>query len=194
MLNHASALHKHAAGTRGGVEHNAPVRLQHMGNERDQRYRRKKFAAIMRVLCSKAGQKVFVDAPEDIARDRFQLISVERAQQLTQNVVLNLKIFDFGQHAAQVGVVGLDGVHGGDNGLGPTLTLLQRCQIVELRFRFQVDGALAGKILLGERTGFAPACRQSRFKPLPHCQKAAIGMTQKNQPHDRQKVLVTCIV
>ncbi len=107
VLNHAGALHKHAAGTGSGIKHNAPVRLQHMGNERNQRYRRKEFAAVMGVLCGKAGQKIFVDAPENITRDRFQLIPVKRTQQVIKHRFIQFIILFFGQHAAQVGVVSL---------------------------------------------------------------------------------------
>ena len=89
LLDDARALHEHAAGTTGRIQHGAALGVEHMGNQRDQRDGGEELAAVVRLLVGELGEEVFVDAPEDIAGDLLQLIGVEGAQQLAEDLALS---------------------------------------------------------------------------------------------------------
>ena len=101
----AGALHEHAAGAARRVEHGAALRVQHVGDQRHQRDGREELTAVVRLLVGELGEEVFVDAPEDVALDPFQLVGVEGAQQLAEDVVVQFLVFALGQDAAQAVVV-----------------------------------------------------------------------------------------
>jgi hypothetical protein len=56
--------------------------------------------------------------PKTSPETALQLLGVEGAQQLAEHGVVQLLVLALGQDAAQALVVGLDGLHGGDDGLG----------------------------------------------------------------------------
>jgi hypothetical protein len=89
------------------------------------------------LLVGKLGQEVFVDAAEDVAGDALKLLGVEGAQQLAEHDVVQFLVLAFGQDAAQILIVGLDGLHGGDDGLGAVGAVRQGYQSVELGLGLQ---------------------------------------------------------
>jgi len=119
---------------------------------------------------------------------------VEGAQQLAEHGIDEFLILALGQHAAQVLVIGLDGFHGVDDGLGAVGAVGQGHQGVELGLGLQEDGTLLRKILLGQRPRLAAASGQPRFDGILDAQKTAVGMPQEDQAHDRQEIFVACIV
>jgi hypothetical protein len=53
------------------------------------------------LLVSELGKEVLVEAAEDIAGHLLQLVGVEGAQQLAEDLVIQFLVFALGQHAAQ---------------------------------------------------------------------------------------------
>ena len=162
-LDEAGALDEHAARAAGRVEHDAALRREHVGDERDQRDRREELAAVVGLLVGELGEEVFVDAAEHVARDLFEFFRVEGAQELAEDGVVEFLIFSLGEHTAQVLVVFLDGLHRLDDGLGPVVAVGQRNQIVKLGLGPEKDGALLREVRLGERPCLAAARGQVRF-------------------------------
>ena len=64
LLHGAGALHEHAAGAAGRVEHRAALGVQHVGDQRDQGDGGEEFAAVMSLLVREPGQEVLVDAAD----------------------------------------------------------------------------------------------------------------------------------
>ena len=165
-----------------------------MGDQRDQGERREELAAVVCLLVGELGQEVFVDAAEDVAGDTLQLVRVEETQQPAEHVVAQVLILGLGQGAAQAGVVGLDGLHGRNDGLGPVCGVGQGNELVELRRGPQEDGASLGEIFLGERPLLAAADGQTVHDVIPDREKAAVGVAEEHQPHHRQEVFVAGVV
>jgi hypothetical protein len=67
VFNEVAGLNEHPARSAGWVENRTVVRLDDIDNELDQRRRREEFAVVVRFLNRKLGEKIFVDATEDIA-------------------------------------------------------------------------------------------------------------------------------
>ena len=65
---------------------------------------------------------------------------------------------------------------------------------VELGPGLQENGALPGKIFLGQRWSLATTLGEIGLDDILHAQVAAVGMAQKHQAHDRQEILVARIV
>ena len=105
LLDDARTLHEHAAGAAGRVQHRAALGVEHVGDQRDEGDGRKELAAVVGLLVGELGEEVFVDAAEDITGDLLQLVGVEGAQQLAEDLVVQLLVFALGQDAAQVVVV-----------------------------------------------------------------------------------------
>ena len=99
------------------------LRFQHIGDERNQRDRSEELAAVVSLQIGELGDEVFVDTPEDVSGSLLQFLWVQRAQELPQNTVVQFLIFALGQGTAQVLVVGLDGLHGVDDGFGPIISI-----------------------------------------------------------------------
>ncbi len=116
-LDHPSALHEHATRAAGRVQHRAAGRFDDVGDQRDQRHRGEELAAVVGLLVGKLGQEVFVDAAKDIPGNPLELLGVESAQQVAEHRIIEFLILALGQHAAQVLVVRLDGLHGVDDRL-----------------------------------------------------------------------------
>ena len=149
LLHGAGALHEHAAGAAGRVEHRAVLGVQHVGDQRDQGDGGEEFAAVMGLLVREPGQEVLVDAAEDVAGDPLQRVGVEGAQELAEDVVVQLPVLVLGQGAAQALVVRLDGLHRLDDRLRAILAAGQGDQAVEAGPGTQQHGALPGEILRG---------------------------------------------
>ena len=194
LFDGPGTLHEHTAGTAGRVEDDSVIRVDHMGNQGDNGNGSEELAAVMGLLVGELGQKVFIDAAEDIAGNLLQLLRVEGPKQLAEDIVVQLLVFGLGEDAAQVLVILLDGLHRLDQRLGPIGTVRQRHQRIKLCFGPQKDGALFGKVLLGQRPGFPTPAGQGRLDLHFNQKIPAIGMTQKHQPHDRQEVLIAGIV
>ena len=194
LFDGPGALHEHAAGTAGRIEDDPVIRVDHMGNQGDNGNGSEELAAVMGLLIGELGQEIFIDAAEDIAGNLLQLLRVEGPKQLAEDIVVQLLVFGLGQDAAQVLVILLDGLHRLDQRLGSVGTVRQRHQRIKLCFGPQKDGALFGKVLLGQRPGFSTPAGQGRFDLRFNQKIPAVGMTQKHQPHDRQEVFITGIV
>ena len=54
------------------------------------RGRREELAVVVRALLGELGEEVFVDAAEDVARRRAQLLAVEHAHQVFEHLVLEV--------------------------------------------------------------------------------------------------------
>lgn len=193
-LDHSGALHEHAARAAGRVEHCAARRFDDIGDQRDQRNRGEELAAVVGFLIGELGQEVFVDAAEHIAGDALELLGIESAQQLAKHRIVEFLIFALGQHAAQVLVVGLDGLHGVNDRLGAVGAVGQGHQSVELGLGLQEDGALPREVFLGQWPGLAAPCRQARLDGVLDAQIPAVGVAQEDQAHDRQEVFVAGVV
>ena len=148
----------------------------------------------MRLLVCELGKEVFVDAPKDVAGNLLQLLRVEGAQQLAEHGIVQLLVFALGQHAAQIFVVGLDGLHGLDDGAGAVVAVAERNQIIELGLRAQEDGALAGEIGLAQGAGLAATPGKACLDRVLDRQETAVGMAQEDQPHDGHEVFVAGVV
>ena len=132
LLDGARALHEHPAGAAGGVEHRAPLGIEHAGDERDQRDGGEELAAIVRLLVGEAGEEVLVDAAEDVAGHLLQLVRVEGAEKLAEDVVVEHLVLAFGQHTPKALVVRLDRLHRGDDGPGAVRAVGQGDQVIKL--------------------------------------------------------------
>ncbi len=166
----------------------------HMGDQRDQRDRGEELAVVVGLLVGKLGEEVFVDAAKDIACDRFQLLGVEGAQQLAEHLVVQFLVFALGQDAAQVVVILFNGLHRLDDGLCAIGAVGQRDEIVELRLRPQINGALLGEVLLGQRARLAATTGKRRLDLRLHREIAAVGVAEEDQAHHRQEVFIAGVV
>ena len=66
-LDEMTRLDEHAAGTAGGIEDEAVVRLYDVDDRLHERGRREELAVVLCALHRELHQEIFVDAPEDIA-------------------------------------------------------------------------------------------------------------------------------
>jgi hypothetical protein len=62
LFDDAGALHEHAAGTAGRIEHRAALGVDDVGHEGDQRNRRKELAVVVGLFVGELSQEVLVDA------------------------------------------------------------------------------------------------------------------------------------
>ena len=189
-LDEVRALHEHPARAAGRVEHPAVVRLDDVDDGLDQGDRREELAAVMRLLVGELGEEVLVDTPEHVAVCAPEGRIVEGAQKLAEHIVVELLVLCLGQGAAQGVVVLLDLLHRIDHHLRAIGAVRQGDEMVELRLRLQKDRALPGEVLLGECAWPAAARRQRGLDLGLDLEEAAIGVTQEDQPHDGQEVLV----
>jgi hypothetical protein len=87
------------------------VGLDYFGDHADQRHRCEEFAVIVRFEVGELRQEIFVDAAEDVATRLLEFVRVERAQQLTEHIVVEFGVLALGQHALETVVIFLDGFH-----------------------------------------------------------------------------------
>ena len=175
-LHHPGALHEHAARPTGRIPYSSSRGLDHVGDQGDQGNRGEELTAVVGLLVGELGQEVFVDAAEDITGNPLELLGVEGAQQLPEHSVVELLILALGQHAAQILVVGLDGLHGVYDRLGPVGAVRQCHQSVELGLGLEEDGALLAEIFLGQRSGLAATCGQGRLDVVFDGEIAAVSV------------------
>ena len=117
----------------------------------------------MSLFVGELREKVFVDAPEDIARDLFQFVGVERAEELAEYVVVQFLVFAFGQCTPQAFVVVFNGFHCFDDGFDAVFAVGQGDEVVELRVGPEVDGVFLGEVLFGECSFFTASGGQVGF-------------------------------
>ena len=194
LLDDAGALHEHAAGACGRVEHCAMLWVEHMGDQRYQREGGEELAAVVSLLIGELGEEVLVDATEDVARDLLQLIRVERAQELSQDGVIQLLILGLGQSAAQVLVICFNRLHRLNDRLCSVRVIRERHEIVELSLWLKEDGVLLREVLFDQRPRLATTRGQVCLNFVPYCQIAAVGVPQKYETHNGQEVLIASIV
>ena len=81
-----------------------------------ERRRREELAVVVRLLDRELGEKIFVDAPEDVAAGLLDLLAVEEPHQVFEHFRLEDAVV-LGQHALQRLELVLDGCHGLGNEL-----------------------------------------------------------------------------
>ena len=133
LLDEVARLDEHAAGAAGGIEDDAVVRLDDVDDGLHERGRREELAVVLRALHGELHQEVFVDAPEDVAAGGAERLAVEDAQQVFEQVVLELVVV-LGELVQQRLEVALDGVHRLDEGRAEVGALGQLEQLVVARF------------------------------------------------------------
>ncbi len=188
------ALDEHAAGAAGRIQHHAPFRLQHVGDERNQGNRCEEFAVVVGLQVRELGQEILVNPAEHVSAGVPKLLRIQGPDQRSQHVVVQLPIFLLGQGSGQIFVIRLDGFHGRNHGAGHVGVPGFLNQIIELGLRPEEDGAFAGKIFRRQRPGFSAPLRQRRLDLRFRGPKPVEGVAQKHQPHHRQEVLVAGVV
>ena len=94
----------------------------------------------VRLLVGELREEVLVDAPEDVAGNLLQLVGVQLAQEVAEDLVVQRLVLALGQDPAQAVVVLLDGLHGDDDGRRAILAVRQGHEVIELRVRSQEEG------------------------------------------------------
>jgi hypothetical protein len=79
VLNEVAGLNEHASRTGCRIEDNAVVGFDDVDDCLHERGRREKLAVVVRLLDGEFGEKVLVDATEDIAGGLLDLLAVEEA-------------------------------------------------------------------------------------------------------------------
>ena len=114
-LDEVAGLDEHAARAAGGIEDDAVVGFDDVDDGLDERGRGEELAVVLRALHGELHEEVFVDAPEDIAAGGAEHFAVEDAEDLFEEVALELVVV-LGKLALQRLEVALDGVHRLDEG------------------------------------------------------------------------------
>ena len=73
LLHEAGALDKHAAGTAGGVEHAAVIRLENLDDQADDAARREELAALLPFRARELAEEIFVDPAEGVV---FEIVGI----------------------------------------------------------------------------------------------------------------------
>ena len=108
-------LHKHAAGTAAGVKDAPFVRLQHLHQQLHHALGRVELAALLAFGQGKLAQEILKDVAQHVGAALLRLAQGDVADQVDQAAqVGGVEVAaskHLRQHAAQAGVVALDGVH-----------------------------------------------------------------------------------
>ena len=174
----------------GRIEDDAVVGLDDVDDGLHERGRREELAVVVRLLDGELGEKVFVDAAEDIAGGLLDLLAVEEAHQVFEHLGLEDAVV-LGQHALQRLESGLDGGHGLGDKLG---------QVAAAGGGLLHDPVVAGVLRQPERT--APEIVGRLHLALGHLAgrlifldlvvgrlKAIGGVTEKDHAQDRHEVV-----
>ena len=111
VLNEVAGLHEHAARAAGRVEHCAVVRLDDVDDGLHDRGRCEEFAVVVRLLDRELGEKVLVDATEDIAGGLLDLLAVEQTHQVFEHLGFEDTVV-LRQDSEERFELGFDGGHG----------------------------------------------------------------------------------
>ena len=98
VLDEVAGLHEHAARSAGWIEDDAVIRLDDVDDELHERRRSEELAVVVGLLDGELGEKVFVDAPEDVAAGLLDPLAIEHAHQVFENLGLEDAVV-FRQHA-----------------------------------------------------------------------------------------------
>ena len=79
LFHRAGALHEHPAGPAGRIKNDSALGIHHVGDERHQGNRRKKFAVVVGLLAGELGQEIFVNPAKHIARHPLELLRVQNS-------------------------------------------------------------------------------------------------------------------
>ena len=112
---------------------------------------------------------------------------------MAQHGVIKFLILGFGEDAVQRGVIIFNGLHRGTNGLRAVFAIGQPSEVIELGYGPQKSEPFCEK---SAGSIHAP-CRRvwgSRLNRLSDGQIPAVGMTQKDQAHHRQEILVAGVI
>ena len=110
QLDKVAGLDEHAAGAASGIEHDAVIGFDGVDEGLHQRGRGEEFAAVLRALHRELHQEILVNAAEHIAAGAAQRLAVEGAQQVFQQIALELVVI-LRQLTPQRLELLLDGVH-----------------------------------------------------------------------------------
>ena len=91
-LNEMAGLHEHAAGTASRIKHDAVIRFDDIDEGLHQRGQGEKLAVVLCALHRELHQEVFVDTTEHVAAGVAQHLPVESAQQVFQQIALELVV------------------------------------------------------------------------------------------------------
>ena len=190
VLDEVAGLHEHAARAAGRVEHRAVVRLDDVDDGLHDRSRREEFAVIVRFLDREFGEKVLVDAPEDIAGGVLDLLAVEQAHQVFEHRCLEDAVV-LGQDAEEWLELRFDDSHGLGDELRQVCTAHRRLlhDPVVVGLLGQVEGAARDVV---SRQDLALRHRTARLVgfDLPVCSLETIGrVTEEDYPQHRHEVV-----
>ena len=117
----------------------------------------------MRFQIGESGEKVLVDATEDVAVRILQGRIVEDAQQAPEHIVVEFLVFILRKRALERLVVLLDQGHRVDDGLRSIFAVRPLDEVVELRLLAQKDCTLAREVFFRQLAPLAAARRQVGF-------------------------------
>lgn len=164
------------------------IRLDHFHDQTNQRDRREELDALLARAHRKLAQEVLVDLAEDIAL-RIRQIEVQRLQQRDQQVGLEGGVV-LGQHAAQVVVLVLDGLHRGVDDRADIRAFRQFQEMGEASLVAQKEHAarLIGGV--SDRTSAASTARFAAAREfLLGLLELVIGIAQEDQPQHGHRIL-----
>ena len=181
MLDEVARLNEHAARAARRVEHDAVVGLDHVDEHLHQRGRREELAIVLRALHCELHQEIFVDTPEHIAGGGAERRAVENAEQVSEDVVLELVVV-LGKLTLQWLEVAFDRVHCVDDGPAEVATCRELEQRVVARFRRELEGAPFEEVTLDQRPLRHRAGGLVRFDLTDGIVVAVRRVTQKDDP------------
>ena len=155
----AGALDEHAAGAAGGVEDVAVVGLEDLGEEADDAGGGVELSPTLSLGHGELGEEVFVDAAEGVVvggdRDLGDLLEEALEQGAGEKVV------GLGKDAGELGVLLLDGQHGGIHLRADVLCLGEVEEVVEPGLGREIEDPL-GMVGIGLLDAAAPTSRAGR--------------------------------
>jgi hypothetical protein len=98
------------------------------------------------------------------------------------------------QHPPEACVVGLDGLHCLDDGMGAVIRIGQIDQVIKLGMGPEEDGASLGEVLFGQLSGFAATRGQIGLDISFDGEIPVVGVPEEDQAHDRQEIFIAGVV
>ena len=98
VFDEMAGLDGHAGGAEGGVEDDAVVGLDDVDDGLDERGRGEELAVVVGFLDGELGEEILVDAAEDVAGGVLDLLAVEQAHEVFEDLGLEDAVV-LGQHA-----------------------------------------------------------------------------------------------
>ena len=203
MVHKVTGLHEHTTRTTRRIQQDSRLRLQHIDDHLDQRFRRKEHAIIRGDILSKFIQEILIDPADNISTDIIQCFVVEYPQQFSQEFIRKIGII-FRQDSLQLFFLFFDEFHGivDDFAQAPhrfssvifktrrSDVFRQIDQVFILRFFRKIQGTLFLEIACLHRQHTAAAHR-TVFQDFFLCRLVpAVSIPQENQAQHRHAILV----